>query len=133
MESNTYKIESEPVKKQQGKKGRVSQAFSDLLNGNILVKDFFLNNLPFVLFLFSLGIGYVAYGYHAEKTVRDLYKAEAHLKELKSEYLTNKSELMVRSNQSEVAASLINSGLYESRTPPKKIVVSKKEYKKQSY
>jgi hypothetical protein len=120
-------------KTESGKKSRIGKTFSDLLNGNILVKDFFVKNLPFVLFLFGLGIAYVSYGYHAEKTVKDLFKAEAELKELKSEYLTSKSELMVKSNQSQVAFSLFEAGLTESRTPPRKIVVSKKEYKAQTY
>jgi len=114
-------------------KSNVGRTISELLNGNILVKDFFLRNIPFMLFLFFMSIFYVAYGYQAEKVVRNIFKAEAQLKELKSEYLTNKSELMVRSNQSQVANSLITKGLYESRTPPKKIEVSKSEYKKQTY
>jgi len=49
------------------------------------------------------------------------------LNELKSEYITTKSELMYNSKQSQVAATVESMGMYESIEPPKKIVLLKKE------
>ena len=45
------------------------------------------------------------------------------LKELKSEFITVRSELMFVSKQSEVAKAVSMKGLYESVVPPKKIIV----------
>ena len=64
----------------------------------------------------------MANGYYAEQTVRKINKVTNELKELKSEYITSKSELMFISKQSEVAKLSVKLGIKESVTPPKKIV-----------
>jgi hypothetical protein len=68
-------------------------------------------------------LGYIANGYYAEKSVREISRINTELKELKSEYIISKSELMFMSNQSEVAHAVAPFGLKESTVPPKKIVV----------
>ena len=70
-----------------------------------------------------MGLGYIANGYYAEKSVREISRINTEIKELKSEFITAKSELMFMSNQSEVARAVIPFGLKESTVPPKKIVV----------
>ena len=75
------------------------------------------------MFLTLIGLGYIANGFYAEKSVRQISNLNTRLKELKSEFIISKSELMFMSNQSQVATSVAPFGLKESTVPPKKIVV----------
>ncbi len=99
--------------------------FGQIISGSFLTKDWAIEQMPYLFFVLLISIFYIGYGYQAEKTVRELYKVEKELKELKSEYTTTSSELEVMRQQSSVAARIEESGLKESRIPPKKIVVEK--------
>ena len=105
------------------KPNKIARSFLNIFSGNFLSKDNVIQQLPFIVFLTAIGLGYIANGYYAEKSVRDISRINAELKELKSEYITSKSELMFMSNQSEVARASATSGIKESTVPPKKIVV----------
>ena len=102
---------------------KVARSFLNVFSGNFLSKDYVILQLPFILFLTLIGIGYIANGFYAEKSVRQISNLNTRLKELKSEFVISKSELMFMSNQSQVAASVAPFGLKESTVPPKKIVV----------
>ena len=97
---------------------------ADLLNGNILTRDSFLDHLPYVLFLAGLSLVYISNGFLAEQNIRNLNKINTEIKELRSEYITIKSELMYKSKQSELAKIITDRemGLLESFEPPKKII-----------
>ena len=84
--------------------------------------------LPFIFFLFGIALFYIANAHYAMKTVRDTDKASREIKELRSEYITIKSDLMFRSKQSEVAKRLEATGLKALRNPPKKITIDPDEY-----
>lgn len=100
------------------------QPLFDLLNGKYLSGQKFLDQLPFLLYLCGLGIGYIAYGYFTESTVKQIYRVDAELKELKAEYLTSQSMLQQIRQQSNIAEAIKDLGLQESVTPPQKIVLS---------
>jgi hypothetical protein len=123
---NTYKkddVQTESKKETP----KVVKSLSSIFSGNFLNKDNVVSSLPYVFFLTLLGILYIANGYYSEKTVRDLYKVGAELKELRSEYITTKSDFNFKSKQSQVAEATIDFGIKESIIPPSKIIVSKKE------
>ena len=105
------------------KPNKIARSFLNIFSGNFLSKDNVIHQLPFILFLTLIGLVYIANGYYAEKSVREISRINTELKELKSEYITSKSELMFMSNQSEVARASASLGLKESTVPPKKIVV----------
>lgn len=118
--------QEQPTEKKSPPKNRgnkVARSFLNIFSGNFLSKDNVIHQLPFILFLTLIGLGYIANGYYAEKSVREISRTTSELKELKSEYITTKSELMFMSNQSEVARASAPFGLKESTVPPKKIVV----------
>jgi hypothetical protein len=77
-----------------------------------------------------MGILYIANGYYAEKVVRDLHKTGNDVKELRSEYITIKSDLNYKSKQSQVAQATEGIKIYESTIPPTKIVVDQNELEK---
>lgn len=91
--------------------------------------DFFITRenmqktFPFFMFLAGLAVCYIANTHYAEKTIRQSDKLTKEIKELRSEYITIKSDLMYRSKQSEVAQRLQDKEIKPLTTPPRKIVV----------
>jgi hypothetical protein len=61
--------------------------------------------------------------------VREIDALSNELKELRSEYIATKSELMFKSKQSQVAKLVDPLGIKESLYPPVKIKVTKSDYK----
>lgn len=94
-----------------------------ILNGDFLTRDNALGRLPFIFFLTFLIIGYIGNTHYAESMVRETDKISKELKELRSEYITTKFELMFKSRQSEIAKSVADMGLEEPIEPPMKISI----------
>ncbi|MBK8845311.1 MAG: hypothetical protein IPO27_01660 [Bacteroidetes bacterium] len=78
--------------------------------------------LPFMLFLVTVALGYIYYNFRVEQLTRDIDRTGKEIKELRSEYIESKSELMRKSNQSTVADKVGPTGLKESVTPPGKLL-----------
>ncbi|MBL4592329.1 MAG: hypothetical protein JKX68_00770 [Flavobacteriales bacterium] len=125
---NTFKKEKKPKKKKEASK--FSKSLANIFSGNFLSKDSVVGLLPFIFFLTFIGILYIANGYYAEKVVRDLYKTGNEVKELRSEYITIKSDLNFKSKQSQVAQATERLGIFESTIPPTKIIVDEDQMKK---
>lgn len=125
---NTFKKEKKPKKKKEASK--VSKSLANIFSGNFLSKDSVVGLLPFIFFLTFIGILYIANGYYAEKIVRDLHKIGNEVKELRSEYITIKSDLNFKSKQSQVAQATEHLEIYESIIPPNKILIDKDEQEK---
>jgi len=120
---NKYKDIEEQEEPKKEKKG----GLKSVLSGQFLDRDQAVKGLPFILFMSLLGIFYIANGYQAEKLIRQIYKTNNQLKELRSEYITNKSDLMYISKQSQLARATYGLGLKELTSPPKKIVLTEEE------
>jgi hypothetical protein len=119
---NKYKQEEQKV--EENASTATAKGFKSLLTGSFLSKEKVVDTLPFIFFLTFLGICYIANGYQTQKLVISISKTSNALKELRSEYITTKSELMVISKQSKVAEATAAIGLKELTSPPKKIVVT---------
>ena len=103
----------------------VARAVLGVLDGSFLTRDNVLNNIPFLLFLFLIGIFYIGNSHYAEGTVIEMERANNDIKELRSEFISTRSDLM--SKQSEVAKAIAPMEIYESVVPPKKIVIKPEE------
>jgi len=112
-----------------GKTARMPRALISVLNGSFLTRENVLGNMPFILFCAALMIAYIAYGYQTERIVRNLNSTGSELKELRSEYITVRASLEKKEQQSQVAAGIRDLGLHESRVPPVKLKLTKKELK----
>lgn len=106
----------------------VGKRILSVLDGSFLTRDNVLDNIPFLLFLFGIGIFYIGNSHYGEGVIISMEKMNTELKELKSEFISTRSELMFVSKQSEVAKAVAPLGIYESVVPPKKIVVKQKEH-----
>ena len=125
--SNTYKKKEEEkaaARHDAGKGIRAARKFMSTINvfGYVDIK-MFVRIMPFIFFLTGIGLVYIANSYVAEKTIRDIDKASKDIKELRSEYITVKSDLMFKSRQSEVAKEVLPLGIKHLTVPPKKIVL----------
>ena len=122
---SVFKRIKKKVVKPAGSKKPFGRSMVNVLNGDFLTREGFVEYLPYILFCTALTLVYIANGYYAEGSVRDINRTGNELKELRSEYITTTSDLMFQSKQSEVI-KILNSkevGLEETVTPPKKIVI----------
>ena len=105
----------------------VAKKVLSVLDGSFLTRDNVINNIPFLLFLFGIGIFYIGNSHYSEGGIIGMEKLNRELKELRSEFISTRSELMFVSKQSEVAKAVGPLGIYESVVPPKKILVQSEE------
>jgi hypothetical protein len=105
------------------KKSGLIKSLNTVFSGTFLSNDKVVKHVPFILFLSVIAILYIANGYWADDKVRQVNKISSQLKELRSEYISTKSDLMFVSKQSQVAKAAEKIGLKEPITPPKKIAI----------
>ncbi|MBL7917863.1 MAG: hypothetical protein JNM96_05670 [Bacteroidia bacterium] len=124
IESHSTETSSPKTKSTKpGKKGVLARFLAGIFSGTFLANEKNFRHVPFILFLACTAIVYIAYGYYADDTIRDVNKISNNLKELRSEFIYTKSELMFASKQSEVAKAVESIGLKEPTTPPLKIEI----------
>lgn len=112
----------EPVKKKKTTQG--GWRFIDAINiFGYFDQGGIVRMMPYIFFLTLLALIYIGNIYYAERTIRDIDRTERELKELRSEYITAKSELMYRSKFSEVAVAIAPRQLKESTVAPRKMIV----------
>ena len=130
MSKNKIKsIEQEPTKQPKKpmarERSKKKSVFLSIINGTFLTKENVIKNLPIIFYICLLMIGYIAYGYYAELTIKTISKTDAEIKELKAESLSSQSELQHLKQQSTVAQNIKALGLAESTSPPQKIITTK--------
>ena len=76
-----------------------------------------------------MAILYIGNSYIAQRTFKNIEELKSELKELRSQHISIKSELMIMSKQSEVAKRVAPFGLHESVVPPKIIALEKTKKK----
>jgi hypothetical protein len=99
---------------------------------NILKARFLLNedaskNWVFILFLLVLAIIMIANTHSYEKKVFRIAELNNEVKELRSEFVDRRSELMKIKMESSVAEKMAEKEIVPSSVPPKKIKVAKEK------
>jgi len=107
----------------QAGQGLLARITNSLRADNLLNHEHAIKLLPYIFFVAILAMLFIANSYVAEKTIREIDHIATELKELRSEYITTKSDLMVLSKQSQVAKMAVSLGIKESVVPPKKIII----------
>jgi hypothetical protein len=104
--------------------GQIRRILVNLLKGEALTAEGLKSRLPYLIFLYIVLLVYIANAFHSESIVRKSAKVNGELKELRSEFISVKSEMMFRTKQSQIAATLgaSNLGLEEAKIAPKKII-----------
>lgn len=116
----------EDIKIKTPKVAGMGRVMKEVMSGEVLGSEQLIKHLPFVIFLVFLGLIYIGIGFSAEGSVRKINKDKSELKEMRSEYITIKSDLMYATKQSELIKILHQRGLTleESFQPPKKIEIT---------
>ena len=120
---NTPEDEGRKASKAPRKQSAFVAMLLTVIDGSFLNAAGKRSNLPFGLFI-ALIIGfYIANTYNAERTIRETDRIGIQLKDYRDEYISLKSELMFRSNQSQVAVQVAPLGLLEAKEPPHKLII----------
>ena len=97
--------ETEPAKKKEN-------VLTAVLTGKLLTQDTVVKHLPYLLFLAFIALVYIANGYMAESSVRQINKLQQEIKELRSEQISIKSELNNTIIESELKTGKCEKGNY---------------------
>lgn len=119
VEQEEPQVAAKPSK--PGKKGVLAKGLSKIFGGSFLSDERAIQHVPFILFLALIAILYIANGYYADDKIREVNKVSNQIKELRTEYISSKSDLMFVSKQSQVAAAVDTLGLKEPVVAPLKI------------
>lgn len=80
-----------------------------------------MKNIGFFLFLSLLAVLYIANGHMADKTIRRINSINNELKELQFTYKTLKSDLMYKTEESQIVKLVEPMGLKISKEMPERI------------
>lgn len=99
--------------------------FLQVLNGDILKRDFILKNLDFVFFILLLLLLVVGKGYYGKQVVNDVVKTQKEVDELTSDYFEAKARLEEKTQRSVLVEKLESTGLQETVNPANVIKLKK--------
>ncbi len=124
-------FEQEQVAKQNQKKEKKSRvtarSITQIMNGDFLSREFFLNNLNYIFFIIFLLLLIVAKGYYGKQLIKDVNQQQDKLDELTADYVSNKARLEERTRRIELVEKLEKSGLKETVNPTKVIRIKTKQ------
>ena len=100
-----------------------------LLKARFLINDDAVKNWRFIVFVILLAIVMIANTQRFEQKVFRIAELTNQVKELRSEFVDRRSELMKLKMESTVSEKMIEKGIFQSTVPPIKIKVKKEEEK----
>lgn len=98
-----------------------------VLNGEILTRDFVVNNLTFIFFILLLLLLMVSKGYYGKQLQKDINDRQEELDAQTAEYIENKARLEELTTRYRLKRVLEKRGLKESVNPVKVIRIKKTE------
>jgi hypothetical protein len=101
----------------------------NLLKARFLIDDDAIKNWRFIVFVIVLAIIMIANTQRFEQKVFRISELTNQVKELRSEFVDRRSELMKLKMESTVADKMIEKQIFPSTVPPIKIKVKKEEEK----
>ncbi len=96
-----------------------------ILKARFLVNEDATNNWRFIVFLILLAILMIANTNHFEQKIFRITALTNQVKELRSEFVDNRSELMKLKMESTVSTKMEERKIFPSSVPPKKITIKK--------
>ena len=111
------------TKKRSGK----ASAFSQILNGDFLTKEFVLNNLNYIFFLIVLLLLIIAKGYYGKQISVDIDNTQKEYDQNAAEYIEVKSKLETVTRRYKLVERLEKRELKETKNATKVIRLKKKK------
>ena len=126
LDKEQQSTEETSTKKAAKKKKKKKQSlFVQILNGDILSKEFIIANLNFIFFVIFLLLLVIAKGYYGKQLVTDIAKEQKELDELTSDFVEAKARLEENTRRIKLVKELESTGLKETENPTKVIKVKK--------
>ena len=100
-----------------------------LLKARFLINDDAVKNWRFIVFIILLAIIMIANTQRFEQKVFKITELTTKVKELRSEFVDRRSELMKLKMESTISEKMIEKKIFPSTVPPIKIKVKKEEEK----
>jgi hypothetical protein len=97
----------------------------DILKARFLIEDDSIKNWRFIVFLIVLAILMIANTQNYEKKVFRIIELTNEVKELRSEFVDRRSELMKLKMESTISKKMESRNIFPSTVPPIKIKVKK--------
>ena len=98
-----------------------------MLKAKYLVDEGSMRNWRFIIFLIIIAILMIANSHNYEQKLYRITALESEVKELRSEFVDRRSELMELKMESTVSKKMEEKGILPSSVPPKKIKVVKEK------
>jgi len=105
----------------------MKQGLYDILKGKFLVSNDAFNNWRFILFCTVLAIIMIGSSHSAERKVHEIARLNDEVRELRSEFVDMRSNLMRLKMESTISRRMAGRGIKPSEVPPTKIVIKEKE------
>lgn len=112
-------------KKEKKKKSSGPNAFTQILNGDFLTKEFVLNNLSFIFFVMFLLLLIVGKGYYGKELTHNIDETQKELDEMTADYVEAKARLEEETRRYELTQKMEPRGLKESERDTKVIRLKK--------
>jgi Bacteriodetes cell division protein (FtsL-like) len=130
MAENKLRIEPEKGNSSKVKTTGEGKSFFSGIEKRMKLESYFdegfpVQYLPKILFVMLVSLLYISNTHYAEKTTREINRAQSEVEDLRADFTTLKADVMFASKQSEVARRVKDMGLTESLRPPFKVVVEK--------
>jgi type II secretory pathway component PulL len=102
---------------------RVKQTLYNILKGKFLVDEDAKKNWGFIIFLTFLALLMITSSHQIDTKVQKIATLNREKRQLYSQFVATRSDLMKLKMESSISKRLANNGLYVSQTPPQKIKV----------
>lgn len=105
----------------------IKETTYNILKGKFLVDEDALKNWAFIIFLTILALLMIASSHKIDKKVQKIATLTKQRKELRSQFVATRSNLMKLKMESTVISRLEEKGLFISNEPPIKIKITNKK------
>ena len=103
---------------------KTKQILQNILKGKFLVDEDAKKNWGLIIFLTVLALLMITSSHQIDKKVQKIAQLNKQKRELRSQYVATKSDLMKLKMESSISKRLEENGLFVSQAPPIKIKVS---------
>ncbi len=104
-----------------------SSAFNQILNGEFLTKDFVINNLNYIFFIFFLLLILIAKGYFVKQVIDQTNEAQIQLDQNTADYIESKTAIETITQRNRLVLLLKDRELLESQLATKVIRIKNKK------
>lgn len=121
------KVEQKEKKVKSKPRSSKPKAFTQILNGDFLTREFVLNNLNFIFFIILLLLLIVGKGYYGKQLSKDVDATQTELDDLTADYIEAKAKMEEETRRYKLVEKLGSRGLTESQNQTKVIRLKKQE------